>query len=423
MQFISNQNDQKILHFNVTRKHFFLDRNYCLKYEKQTLIMSSGTDFKKPKYVLELSPDTEFEWIIRNQQLIGFLFPYQNKMKEFYGDSDDLQKLKKQLGKTILFKSLIVHYRFLLDLDQGAFGIVSLQYNYITNNKFAIKTLTASNKQCQKQIMNEIMTLRYLDHPNIIKLYEVFKTNQTFSLVTEYIDGKTLKQLSTEVNQIQDIQILCLLKQLFEGLSFIHKNNIIHRDLKPSNLILQKDGLLKIIDFGLACFDFDQLQNSLKCGTSGYCAPEILQNLANKNQYDSKVDVFSAGCVLYKLQTSRSLFEAETSKLVLKKNKNCLYHIKQQGRIFDLIRILVKPNPLDRPTSLQVFQLIQKMIEDDTFDVNTWYRNTFNTNQSIQNLPNNTSNNGNLSNSQLKTLSTPNSSIQFFSNPTNKIMK
>ncbi|CAD8184973.1 unnamed protein product [Paramecium pentaurelia] len=423
MQFKSKQNDQQILHFTVIRKHFFLDRIYYLKLEKDFIIMSSETDFKKPKYYLSLSPDTEFEWIIRNQQLVGFLFPYRNKIKEFYGDKNHLTQFKLQLGKIILFKSLIVHYKFLLYLDQGAFGSVSLQSNYITENKFAIKALTASNKQLQKQIMNEITTLRSLDHPNILKLYEVFKTNSTYYLVTEYIDGKNLKQLSNEIHQMQDNSILCLLKQLFEGLNFIHKNNIIHRDIKSANLILQKDGLLKIIDFGLACFDGDQLKDYPKCGTPGYCAPEILQNIGNKNQYDSKVDVFSAGCVLYKLLTSKSLFEAETSKQVLKKNKNCLFHIKEQGRLFDLTKILVRQNPLDRPTSLQTLQLIQKMIDDESFDVNIWYRNTFNCNQSTSSLLSNTPKNVNLSKSNLKTLSTPNSSIQFFSNQINKMIK
>ncbi|CAD8151513.1 unnamed protein product [Paramecium octaurelia] len=423
MQFNSKQNVQQILHFTVIRKHFFLDRFYYLKLEKEFIIMSSEKDFKNPKYNLQLSSETEFEWIIRNQQLVGFLFPYKNKIKEFYADKSHLNDLKSRLGKILLFKSLLIHYKFLQYLDQGAFGSVSLQYNFTTENKFAIKTLTVSNKYLLKYIMNEITILRSLDHPNILKLYEVFKTNSTYSLVTEFIDGKNLKQLSNDCPLMQDNSILDLLKQLFEALCFIHRNNIIHRDIKLANLILQQDGVLKIIDFGLACFDGEQLKNHPKCGTPGYCAPEILQNVGNKNQYDSKVDVFSAGCVLQKLLIFKSLFETETLKEVQKKNKNCSFQIKEKGRLFDLMKILVKQNPQDRPTSKQVLQLIQNMIDDVSFDVNTWYRNTFNWNQSTSILFSNTPKNGNISKSLFKTQSTPNSSMQFISSTMNKIIK
>ncbi|CAK72996.1 unnamed protein product (macronuclear) [Paramecium tetraurelia] len=423
MQFNLKQNAQQILHFTVIRKHYFIDRFYHLKLEKEFIIMSSENDFKQPKYVLQLTPETEFEWIIRNHQLVGFLFPYRNKLKEFYGNKSHITELKFQLGKILLFKSLLIHYKFLLYLDKGAFGSVSLQFNFTTENKFAIKALTVSSKYLLKQIMNEITILRSLDHPNILKLYEVFKTNSTYSLVTEFIDGKNLKQLSKDWSQMQDNSLLDLLKQLFEGLSFTHKNNIIHRDIKLANLILQNDGVLKIIDFGLACFDGDQLKNHPKCGTPGYCAPEILQNVGNKNQYDSKVDVFSAGCVLYKLLTFKSLFETDSSKEVQKKKKNGSFLIKEQGRLFDLTKILVKQNPLDRPTSTQVLQLIQNMIDDDSFDVKNWYRNTFNCNQTTSIFLSNTPKNGNLSKSLFKTQSTPNSSIQFISNTMNKIIK
>ncbi|CAD8061042.1 unnamed protein product [Paramecium sonneborni] len=344
--------------------------------------MSQECQFIKSKYILDLNTETQLEWIVKNQKLIGFLFPYQNKMKDFYGNSQDLLDLKQRLGKQIIFKSLRVHYKFIRYLDSGSFGQVSLQQNNITGNMVAVKTLINTSKSIQNQIENEIKILRTLDHPNILSIQEVFLNSVTYSIITEFIEGKNLKKQMIEISEFSELSILKLFCQLFEGLSYIHSMGIIHRDIKPSNIMLTKSGKLKIVDFGLSCFIGNQLQETPKCGTLGFCAPEILQNINIKAMYDYKVDVFSAGCVLYNILTSKGLFDADTSVEVLKKNKNCIFIIKEQGRLFDLVRILLKQNPLERLSSYQTLQLIKSMIEDDTLDVNTWQRQKCNSNQS-----------------------------------------
>ncbi|CAD8139541.1 unnamed protein product [Paramecium pentaurelia] len=415
MQINCQQNDQQILLFTVFRKHFFRDQSYYLKLSKKQILMSQECQFVKTKYILDLNPQTQFEWIVRDQQLIGFLFPYQNKMKEFFGDSNNLIELKQRLGKQILFKSLTVHYKLIKYLDSGTFGQISLQSNYISKQLVAIKTLINSNKSAQQQIENEIKILRTLNHPNILSIQEVFLTNLTYSIITEFVEGKNLKKLIQEKSEFQELTILQLLKQLFEGLSYIHKMGIIHRDIKPANIMLSKNGILKIVDFGLSCYMGNQLQETPKCGTPGFCAPEILQNIDNQVIYDYKVDVFSAGCVLYKILTSKGLFDADTSVEVLKKNKNCLFIIKEQGRLFDLVKTMLKQNPLERLSSEQTLLLINLMIEDDTLDVNTWYRHQFNSNQSTSSNICLTPKQSAYCKSLQKTQSTPNYSRSFFS--------
>ncbi|CAD8043027.1 unnamed protein product [Paramecium primaurelia] len=416
MQINCIQKDQQILLFSVFRKHFFRDQTYYLKLTKKQILMSHERQFVKTKYILDLNPKIEFEWIIKNQQLVGFLFPYQNKMKEFYGDSQNLNELKQILGKLILFKSLTVHYKLIRNLDQGTFGQISLQQNYITGNMFAIKTLINTNKSVLYQIENEIKILRTLNHPNILSIQEVFLTNLTYSIITEFVEGRNLKKYITEIQEFQEQTILQLLKvQLFEGLVYIHNMGIIHRDIKPANIMINNNGILKIIDFGLSCFIGNQLQENPKCGTSGFCAPEILQHNDNNISYDYKVDVFSAGCVLYKILTSKGLFDADTSAEVLKKNRNCLFIIKEQGRLFDLVRTLVQQNPLERLSSDQALYLIKSMIQDDTFDVNAWYRQQFNSNQSttISNQSLTPKQSAHIKSHQ-KTYSSPNYSRNFF---------
>ncbi|CAD8135645.1 unnamed protein product [Paramecium pentaurelia] len=415
MQINCIQKDQQILLFSVFRKHFFRDQTYYLKLTKKQILMSHERQFVKTKYILDLNPKIEFEWIIKNQQLVGFLFPYQNKMKEFYGDSQNLNELKQILGKLILFKSLTVHYKLIRNLDSGTFGQISLQQNYITGNMFAIKTLINTNKSVLYQIENEIKILRTLNHPNILSIQEVFLTNLTYSIITEFVEGRNLKKYITETQEFQELTILQLLKQLFEGLVYIHNMGIIHRDIKPANIMINNNGILKIIDFGLSCFIGNQLQENPKCGTSGFCAPEILQHIDNNISYDYKVDVFSAGCVLYKILTSKGLFDADTSAEVLKKNRNCLFIIKEQGRLFDLVRTLLQQNPLERLSSDQALYLIKSMIQDDTFDVNAWYRQQFNSNQSttISNLSLTPKQSAHIKSHQ-KTYSSPNYSRNFF---------
>ncbi|CAD8053080.1 unnamed protein product [Paramecium sonneborni] len=105
------ENDLQILVFSVFRKHFFRDQSYYLKLSHTQIMMSQECQFMKTKYILDLNSETQFEWIVRNQQLVGFLFPYQNKMKDFYGDSKNLSELKQRLGKQIIFKSLTIQGR------------------------------------------------------------------------------------------------------------------------------------------------------------------------------------------------------------------------------------------------------------------------------------------------------------------------
>ncbi|CAD8133277.1 unnamed protein product [Paramecium octaurelia] len=414
MQINCQQTDKQILLFTVFRKHFFRDQSYYLKLSKKQILMSQECQFVRTKYILDLSSETQFEWIVRNQQLVGFLLSYQNKMKEFYGDSHNLTELKQRLGKQILFKSLTIHYKLVRYLDSGAFGQISLQQNYITGQHIAIKTLINTNKSAQYLIENEIKILRALDHPNILSIQEVFLTNLTYSIITDYIEGKNLKKLISENSELQELTILQLAQQLFEGLSYLHKMGIIHRDIKPANLMLSKNGILKIIDFGLSCYIGNQSKENPKCGTPGFCAPEILQNIDNNVAYDYKVDVFSAGCVLYKLLTFKGLFDASTSVEVLKKNKNCLFIIKEQGRLFDLVKTMLKQNPLERLSSEQALQLIKSMIEDDTLDVNIWYRHQLNSNQSTQSNIILTPKQSAHSKSLQKFQSTPNYSRSFF---------
>ena len=112
------------------------------------------------------------------------------------------------------------------------------------------------------------------------------------------------------------------MKNMLEALSYMHENNVVHRDLKPENLILahkDNDQDLRIADFGLASIIQDGELLKLRCGSPGYVAPELLDDIG----YGKKADIFSAGVILYVLLTGRPVFRGFNINEILLKNKKC----------------------------------------------------------------------------------------------------
>lgn len=137
-----------------------------------------------------------------------------------------------------------------------------------------------------------------INHENIIKIYEVYESDKYIHLVFEYLEAGELFERIKSKGSYQEKDAMNVMKNLLLALDYLHNLGIIHRDLKPENLILaskDNDYNLKIADFGLA----SQIQPGeslfLRCGSPGYVAPELLEDLG----YDTKADIFSAGIILY----------------------------------------------------------------------------------------------------------------------------
>jgi len=141
--------------------------------------------------------------------------------------------------------------------------------------------------------------MRKLNHENIIKLHEVYESENHIYLVLELLSGGELFERIIQKGQYTEKDSCILMKNLLSALAYMHSKGIMHRDIKPENLILKEsdnDWNVKIADFGLATHvnpSHDYLFK--RCGTPGYVAPEVLADA----KYDQKVDVFSAGVILY----------------------------------------------------------------------------------------------------------------------------
>ena len=161
-------------------------------------------------------------------------------------------------------------------------------------------------------ILREVKTLMALEeHPNIVRLFEVFPQGMGFVLVFEFMLSDLSEVLRNHQVQPSESQIKCYMLMLLQGVSHCHRHNIIHRDLKPANLLLSSTGHLKIADFGLArvhCLAEDRPQYSHQVATRWYRPPELLYGA---RVYDEGVDLWGVGCILGELINSSPLFPGE----------------------------------------------------------------------------------------------------------------
>ena len=219
-----------------------------------------------------------------------------------------------------------------IELGNGSFGRVYLVTHNITEKKYALKVMNKHKLMqtygtCQL-IYNEIGIHSKLNHPNIIKLYNVSETDEEINILLEYAENGTLYSLIQKEKGFSEHKAFKYFIQIVNAVYFLHQNNIIHRDIKPENILVGENGLLKLCDFGWAK-ELTMNNRSTFCGTIEYMAPEIVAS----EKYDYSVDVWSLGVLLYELLMGYSPFKS-------KKEKNIMLKIKLHDLSFDKDRHL-----------------------------------------------------------------------------------
>lgn len=220
----------------------------------------------------------------------------------------------------------IGRYQIVRELGRGAMGIVYLAQHPSMDRMVAIKTFRApegdeADLQNRDRLLAEADRAGSLDHPNIVKIYDVDEHAEPPYIAMEYVDGPTLDQLLTSDPPDSDLSI-SILRQAAEALDYAHNTGIIHRDIKPANLMLDSKNMVKITDFGIAKRAGASTHTTSRfMGTPDYMSPEQLEG---RPDIDGRADQFALAVIAYKLVTGRKPFEADTvtalSHLIANKN-------------------------------------------------------------------------------------------------------
>jgi len=200
-------------------------------------------------------------------------------------------------------------YQMLSPVGSGAYGQVCSAVDTLTNTKVAIKKLARPFQSAihAKRTYRELRMLKHMNHENVIGLLDVFTPGtslenfQDVYMVT-HLMGADLNNI-VKTQKLSDDHVQFLIYQILRGLKYIHTAGIIHRDLKPSNIAVNEDCELKILDFGLARPTETEMTGYV--ATRWYRAPEIMLNWM---RYTQTVDIWSVGCIMAELLTSRTLF-------------------------------------------------------------------------------------------------------------------
>ncbi|XP_078516645.1 serine/threonine-protein kinase MARK2 isoform X1 [Lissotriton helveticus] len=207
----------------------------------------------------------------------------------------------------------IGNYRLLKTIGKGNFAKVKLARHVLTNKEVAVKIIdkTQLNSSSLQKLFREVRIMKVLNHPNIVKLFEVIETEKTLYLVMEYASGGEVFDYLVAHGRMKEKEARAKFRQIVSAVQYCHQKLIVHRDLKAENLLLDADMNIKIADFGFSNeFTFGNKLDTF-CGSPPYAAPELFQG----KKYDGpEVDVWSLGVILYTLVSGSLPFDGQNLK-------------------------------------------------------------------------------------------------------------
>ncbi|EGZ20400.1 hypothetical protein PHYSODRAFT_495533 [Phytophthora sojae] len=227
------------------------------------------------------------------------------------------------------------NYESLGTIGEGTYGVVLKCRHKVTGQIVAIKKFKESDddEQVKKTALREIKILKQLKHENIVSLLEVFRMKGKLYLVFEFVEKTILEEIERHPDGLDPLTLKKLMWQLVRAINFCHQHNIIHRDIKPENLLVSRNGVLKLCDFGFARpLASAGAKYTEYVSTRWYRAPELL---VGDVSYGKGVDVWSIGCMFAEIATGLPLFPGDSDIDQLYHIIRCLGHItSRQQELF-----------------------------------------------------------------------------------------
>uniref|UniRef100_A0A673B774 MAP/microtubule affinity-regulating kinase 3 n=1 Tax=Sphaeramia orbicularis TaxID=375764 RepID=A0A673B774_9TELE len=251
----------------------------------------------------------------------------------------------------------IGNYRLLKTIGKGNFAKVKLARHVLTGREVAVKIIdkTQLNPTSLQKLFREVRIMKILNHPNIVKLFEVIETEKTLYLVMEYASGGEVFDYLVAHGRMKEKEARAKFRQIVSAVQYCHQRRIVHRDLKAENLLLDADMNIKIADFGFSNEFTVGSKLDTFCGSPPYAAPELFQG----KKYDGpEVDVWSLGVILYTLVSGSLPFDGQNLKELRERVLRGKYRIPfyMSTDCENLLKKLLVLNPVKRGSLEQIMK-------------------------------------------------------------------
>lgn len=216
-------------------------------------------------------------------------------------------------------------YQILAELGQGAMGVVYQAKDPVIDRLVAIKTISLylpkdELAEYEARFYQEAKAAGRLNHPNIVTIYDVGKEGNVAYMAMELLEGKELREWVTAGNPLPVAQAVDVAMQVAEGLAYAHEHQVVHRDIKPANIMIVRDNLVKITDFGIARMRQSEVKTmtGYVLGSPKYMSPEQITG----KRSDHRSDIFSLGIVLYETLTGAVPFNGDSIHSIMYQTVN-----------------------------------------------------------------------------------------------------
>ncbi len=264
-------------------------------------------------------------------------------------------------------------YKIIKEISEGGMAVVYLAIHQATGKKVAIKLLKerliAKEKIAQRFSQEGLLKL---DHPHIVKIHSIGTHNNTPYIVMDYIEGTDLEEYIKKRGKLSLDVALNIFTQILKALSYVHRKGIIHRDIKPKNILIDKNDIVKLTDFGIAKSLYSHIKTSTGgyLGAPAYSSPEQMDG----KRVDARSDIYSLGITLYQMLTGNIPYSSSSIEIIIKeKFLNQIIPIEKRRKnippyIVSIINKCISKNPSNRFSSVEE---IIKVIKPRSYNAET----------------------------------------------------